>query len=260
MALSVLLYPPTLEAQNKSKKSKKQPELTTQAPKKQSKFKTYREVIPSNAVTDQGLFKVHKVDAKYYFEVPNSLLNKDMLLVSRYAKLPADLGGGYVNAGSKTNEQLIVWERFQDKILIKVKNYSAVSNDSLPIHLSVKSNNYEPTLFAFDIATFSPDSSATVIDVTKFYGTDVKAISGLSASMRTTYKVRNLDDSRSFITSMKSFPQNIEVIQDFTFNATSPPSNADTETISIQMNQSMILLPENPMTPVFMTPALDGLQ
>lgn len=183
-----------------------------------------------------------------------------MLLVSRYAKLPADLGGGYVNAGSKTNEQLIVWERFQDKILIKVKNYSAVSNDSLPIHLSVKSNNYEPTLFAFDIATFSPDSSATVIDVTKFYGTDVKAISGLSASMRTTYKVRNLDDSRSFITSMKSFPQNIEVIQDFTFNATSPPSNADTETISIQMNQSMILLPENPMTPVFMTPALDGLQ
>lgn len=254
MALSVLLYPPTLEAQNKSKKSKKQPELTTQAPKKQSKFKTYREVIPSNAVTDQGLFKVHKVDAKYYFEVPNSLLNKDMLLVSRYAKLPADLGGGYVNAGSKTNEQLIVWERFQDKILIKVKNYSAVSNDSLPIHLSVKSNNYEPTLFAFDIATFSPDSSATVIDVTKFYGTDVKAISGLSASMRTTYKVRNLDDSRSFITSMKSFPQNIEVIQDFTFNATSPPSNADTETISIQMNQSMILLPENPMTPRFYDP------
>lgn len=108
MALSVLLYPPTLEAQNKSKKSKKQPELTTQAPKKQSKFKTYREVIPSNAVTDQGLFKVHKVDAKYYFEVPNSLLNKDMLLVSRYAKLPADLGGGLVNAGTKTMKQLIV--------------------------------------------------------------------------------------------------------------------------------------------------------
>jgi hypothetical protein len=61
----------------------------------------------------------------------------------------------------------------------------------------------------------------TVIDVSKFYGSDVKAISGLSASMRETYK-KGMDDSRSFITA-KSFPMNIEVIQDFTYNATKPP-------------------------------------
>jgi hypothetical protein len=60
-------------------------------------------------------------------------------------------------------------------------------------------------LFAFDIVAFSKDSS-TVIDVSKFYGSDVKAISGLSASMRETYKVKGMDDSRSFITAMKSFP------------------------------------------------------
>jgi hypothetical protein len=92
------------------------------------------------------------------------------------------LGGGYVNAGSETNEQLVIWQR-QDKILIKLKSYSAV-NDSLPISISVKNNNYEPTLFAFDIVAFSKDSASTVIDVSKFYGSDVKAISGLSASMR----------------------------------------------------------------------------
>jgi hypothetical protein len=94
------------------------------------------------------------------------------------------LGGGYVNAGSETNEQLVIWQRFQDKILIKLKSYSAVANDSLPISISVKNNNYEPTLFAFDIVAFSKDSANTVIDVSKFYGSDVKAISGLSASMR----------------------------------------------------------------------------
>jgi hypothetical protein len=66
--------------------------------------------------------------------------------------------------------------------LIKIKSFSAVANDSLPISISVKSN-YEPTLFAFDIVAFSKDSANTVID-TKFYGTDVKAISGLSAEMR----------------------------------------------------------------------------
>jgi hypothetical protein len=57
-----------------------------------------------------------------------------------------------------------------------------------------------------------------------------------------------MDDSRSFITAMKSFPMNIEVIQDFTYNATKPPVLEDTET-SIQMNQSMILLPEKMMEP-----------
>jgi hypothetical protein len=61
-----------------------------------------------------------------------------MLLVSRLSKLPSNLGGGYVNAGSETNEQLVIWQRFQDKILIKLKSYSAVANDSLPISISVK--------------------------------------------------------------------------------------------------------------------------
>ncbi|MGC1632124.1 MAG: zinc-dependent metalloprotease, partial [Gelidibacter sp.] len=186
---------------------------------------------------------------KYFFEIQDSLLNKDMLLVSRISKLPSGLGGGYVNAGSKTNEQLITWERFQDKILIKIKSYAAVANDSLPINTSVKANNYEPVLFAFDIAAFNKDSSAVVIDVTKFYNSDVKAISGLSSNLRETYKVRNLDESRSFITSAKSFPLNIEVIQDFTYNAGKPPMLPATETISMQMNQSMILLPTNPMQP-----------
>jgi hypothetical protein len=65
-----------------------------------------------------------------------------------------------------------------------LKSYNAVANDSLLSVSSVKNNNYEPTLFAFDIVAFSKDSASTVIDVSKFYGSDVKAISGLSASMR----------------------------------------------------------------------------
>lgn len=133
--------------------------------------------------------------------------------------------------------------------MIKVKSYNAVANDSLPINLSVKANNYEPILYAFDIAAFSKDSTAVVIDVTKFYSSDVKAISGLSSRLRETYKVRNLDDSRSFITSAKSFPLNIEIIQDFTYNASNPPMLPATETISLQMNQSMVLLPTTPMQP-----------
>jgi len=245
-----VLFPTQHFAQSNKKDPKKgEPVVAPPEKKSESTIKDYSKVITKDAVSDDGLFKVHKVDKKYYFEIPNKYLDKDMLLVSRLSKLPANLGGGYVNAGSETNEQLIVWQRFQDKILIKSKSYNAVANDTLPISISVKSNNYEPTLFAFDIVAFSKDSANTVIDVTKFYSTDVKAISGISAEMRETYKVKGLDDSRSFINGIKSFPMNIEVIQDMTYNASKPSMLEATESISIQMNQSMILLPEVPMKP-----------
>ena len=225
------------------------PADSTAAKKPASKIKSYDQVITKEAKSSKGLFTTHQVGDKYYFEIPKKHLGKDMLLVSQIAKIPNGLGGGYVNAGTSSHEQLIVWEKFQEKILIKIKSYAAVAPDSLPISLSVKANNYEPTLYAFDIETYSKDTSAIVIDVTKFYTSDIPAMSGLDASLRETHKVRNLDASRSFIRSVKSFPLNIEVLQDFTYNATKPSATAYTETISMQMNQSMILLPEKPMKP-----------
>ncbi|WP_248902919.1 zinc-dependent metalloprotease [Flavobacterium sp. K5-23] len=256
--VALMLLPTTHYGQSNHKKKKK---VTATVPppaekKPEPTIKEYSKVITKDAISDTGLFTVHKVDKKYFFEIPNLLLDKDMLLVSRFSKLPSNLGGGYVNAGSETNEQLIVWQRFQDKILIKLKSYNAVANDSLPISISVKSNNYEPTLYAFDIVAFSKDTANTVIDVTKFYSTDVKSISGLSSAMRETYKVKGLDESRSFINAMRSFPMNIEVVQDFTYNASKPPVLEDTETISIQMNQSMILLPEKLMQPRLADPRI----
>ncbi|WP_372754982.1 zinc-dependent metalloprotease [Mariniflexile sp.] len=249
LVLLTCLLSVSVQAQTKRDKNKK---TEVEAPKpvekkKESKIKPYDKVITEEAVTDDGLFKTHKIGDSYYFEIPKDYLNKDMLLVSRISKLPPNLGNGYVNAGTETDTRLVAWEWFENKILLKEKSYSAVANEELPINISVKSNNYEPTLYAFDILAFSNDTSAIVIDVTKFYSTDVKAISGLSSKMRTTYKVKNLDESRSFINSVKSFPQNIEVVQDFTYNASEPPSFKSAETISLQMNQSMILLPEKPM-------------
>ena len=245
----VLSCSTTKSVANKKNNQNTSPATPKPPKKKQGKIKDYDKVITKDAKSDEGLFDVHLVGEKYYFEIPLDYLNTDMLLVSRFAKLPSNLGGGYVNAGTKTNTRLINWERFKNKILIKEKSSSAVAADSLPINVSVKANNYEPTLYAFDIAAFSKDSSSVVIDVTSFYSSDVKSISGLGSRLRTAYKVRNLDKSRSFINSVKSFPENIEVIQDFTYNAVNPPVNTGDETISVQMNQSMILLPKEPMQP-----------
>ena len=163
--------------------------------------------------------------------------------------LPIGLGGGYVNAGSKVNEQVVVWEKLGNHILLKNKSYNAYAADSLPIYLSVQANNYQPTIFAFDIAAFSEDSAAYVIDVSEFFLSDIKAFSGLDVDMRKDYKVSKLDENRSFISSIRSFPINIEVKQDFTFEASEPPSTSATGSISMMMNQSMVLLSAVPMQP-----------
>ncbi|MFT7082820.1 MAG: hypothetical protein ACJAT0_001297, partial [Nonlabens sp.] len=225
-------------------------EITQENSKKKSKFKDYDKVITKDALTDDGLFKTHQVGQDYFYEIPNRLLDTDMLWVTRIAQIPSNLGGGYMNAGSKTNQQVVSWERFQNKILLKVKSYSEVALDTTAaINSSVKVNNYEPTMYAFDIMAFDADSTATVIEVTKFLSTDVPSISGLSPRLRKLYKVRGLDKDRSFINSVKSFPENIEVKQDVTFTASEPPSNGSLGSISMQVNQSMILLPKEPMQP-----------
>ncbi len=248
--LFLFLTPHDALAQRKRKKDKKQTETSTIEKKSEKDaIQPFAKVITKEAVSDTGVFIVHKLKNDFFYEIPFANLQKDMLWVTRIAQIPNGLGGGYLNAGSKTNEQVVHWERFQDKILLKIKSYESIADSTKAISNSVRVNNYEPTLYAFDIKAFNTDSTAVVIDVTKLFSTDVKAISGLTARVRKEYKVKKLDASRSFIHSVKSFPENIEVKQDFTFEASEPPTERNAESISLQVNQSMILLPENPMQP-----------
>ena len=241
----VFFLPIETSAQRKKERNKKGEETANTV--KKSKAIKYADFVNEDTKTDEGLFKVHENKEKFIYEIPKSYLGKEMLLVTRIKELPAGLGGGYVNAGSKINTQVIVWEQYKNKVLLKVKSYNAIANDSLPIYKSVKANNLEPIIYAFDIKSQNIDSTAVLVDVTKLFSTDVKAITALPTFYRKTYKVKKLDTSRSFINSIKSYPKNIEVVQDFTFESDTPPSNKSTNTITIRINQSMILLPENPM-------------
>ncbi len=243
--LFLFFLPIETVAQRKKEKAQKGKESAS--PVIKNKTTVYTDLINKGTKTDEGLFKVHKNKEKFLYEIPKSYLGEEMLLVTRIKELPAGLGGGYVNAGSKINTQVIVWEQYKNKVLLKVKSYNAIANDSLPISKSVKANNLEPIIYAFDIKSQNIDATAILIDVTKFFSTDVKAITALPSFYRKTYKVKKLDTSRSFINSINSYPKNIEVVQDFTFESDMPPSNKRTNTITIRINQSMILLPENPM-------------
>lgn len=208
----------------------------------------YSKVITKDAETDEGLFDVHWVDDKLYYEIPDSLLNREMLLVSRIAEVPTDYFG-FFSGGSKTAEQVITFERQRDNILLRKQSYNAVAADTLPIYQSVKANNFAPILASFPIETMNEDSTAMVIEVTDFFTSDIEAISGAISFLRRQYQVRRLDGDRTYIESAKSFPENIEVRHVLTYNAGNPPSDEQTGTLSMLMSQSMVLLPKEPMRP-----------
>lgn len=219
---------------------------TMARPDTAGRMRRYADVITARAKTDSGLFQVHLVGDRLYFEIPDTLLGRELLLMTSIAGAPSGLSG-FLTAGSVITEQVLRWERRGDRIVLRKLAYENVANDSLPVSRSVRSNNFEPIIQVFDIRAENADSSAVVIEVTDFFKEDVPAISGLSNAQRTAFKVRRLDTRRSLIDYARSFPLNVEVRHTQSFDAAEPPSDGETATISIQLHQSMVLLPREPM-------------
>ena len=102
-------------------------------------FKAYDKVITSNAVSDDGLFLLHQVKDDWFFEIPDSLLEREILWISRIAQTPANLSP-FINGGTKVGEQVVRWQRKGNNILLRKISYTSVANDSLPVAQSVKVN------------------------------------------------------------------------------------------------------------------------
>ncbi|WP_273292523.1 zinc-dependent metalloprotease [Winogradskyella sp.] len=204
--------------------------------------KPYNKVITKDAKSDKGLFTVHTLDDKFYYEIPDSLFDREMLMVTRIAKTASGLGFG----GGKQNEQVLRWERKGKKVVLRVVSYNVTAADSLPVNEAVENSNFEPVLYTFPIKAYSKDSTSTVIDASPLFEKDVKSL-GLPQFRRTPYRVTRLESDKSFIESIKSYPRNIEARHVKTYAAGRPPSNSSTGSISIEINNSMILLPDNPM-------------
>jgi len=207
---------------------------------------SYSDIIGEDAVSDDGLFSVHKVEDDYYFEIPDSLLGRDMLLISRVAGVQSGMGG-FLPAGAAVNRQMVRFEQGDDRILLRKYSGEAVADDTLAISLAVESNYFAPILASFDVEARNPADDGTLIDVTDFYEGDTPAISGLRAAQRRQYQVRRLDAPRSFITRARSYPLNVNVRHTLTYDAGAPPSDEQASTISMEMNQSLVLLPQEPM-------------
>ena len=205
---------------------------------------SYADVITDEAVTDEGLFDVHRIDDALYYEIPEDQFGREMLLLSRVSGTPD--GAGY--GGSKTNTSVVRWERKGDRVLLRLVSHENVADSTAPIARAVRNSNFEPIIHAFDIETMSPDSAGVVIEVTDLFTTDVPVL-GLPSFRRQAFGVRRLDEDRTFIEWARSFPTNVEVRRVVTYEATEAPSNAATNTVTAEMHHSMLVLPEEPMQP-----------
>ena len=226
----------------KPKNNKKTQVSKPRPPLKKGAILPYNKVVTKGMKSDDGLFKVHSKDDKYLFEIPNNLLGREMLMVTRIAKTASGIGFG----GGKTNTQVLRWERNDKKILLRVVSHSVVADTILPVSEAVVNSNFEPVLYSFPIKAFNKDTTGVVIDASPLLTEDIKPL-GFPQFRRRTYQITRLDKSRSYTERVSSYPENIEMRHVKTYFANRPPSNGAVGSITVEMSNSMVLLPEVPM-------------
>ena len=236
-----------VEAQRKKKNTKKGKTEQVAKPKpkprpKKGGIQPYGSVVTKDMKTDEGLFHVHSKDGKYLFEIPNNMLEREMLMVTRIAKTASGIGFG----GGKTNTQVLRWQRNGKNILLRIVSHQVVADTAKAVNEAVVNSNFEPVLFSFPIKAFNKDTTAVVIDATPLLTSDVKPM-GFPQRYRTRYRATRMDKTRSYVERVSSYPQNIELRHVKTYIASRPPSNSSVGSISVEMSNSMILLPETPM-------------
>ena len=180
----------------------------TPTPSTKTGIKLYKEVITAKAKSNKGLFIVHKVDEKYYFELEESLFGKEIMAITRYSKIA---GGGGIYGGELANQQVVKFEKGPDnKIFIRVVTLISVADSSQPIYKAVRNSNLDPIVASFDVKSLGKDSNGAVIDVTDFLKGDNQPISINSQTKRRLNLTAIIGD-RSYIESINTFPINTEV-------------------------------------------------
>lgn len=213
----------------------------------QSGPKPYDEVITKEAKTSTGIFKVHEINNKYYYEIPKAELGKDFLMVTQVARNTIDAGNG----GMMAADLVVSWERHGDRVLLREMNYDITADPSDPIYAAVEASRNPAIVMSFNVEAVGPDD-APVIDVTRLFSTDVPEL-----SPRNRIRARGFDGSRSFIEHIRAYPQNIEVEATHTFTVPTdsgpgpriPQPGMRPGSGSVVVHFSMVKLPEKPMMP-----------
>jgi len=229
--------------------------------------KPYKDVITDKAISKKGLFTVHKVEDKWYFEIADSLLGRDILIVNRLSKAAAGMRNFFFGyAGDQIGNNVVSFEKGpNNKIFLKKISFDELSKDSMqPMYHAVMNSNIQPIVAAFDIAAFNKDSTGTIIEMTSYINTD-NDILNFASNLKTLFQVGGQQTDKSYIVSVKSYPLNIEIktVKTYSksggggFGGPTPSPLASTgggQLLTMELNSSLVLLPKTTMQQRYFDP------
>lgn len=266
LAGGLILLSSTAEAQTTAATTNRAATGSTTGPR------PYSEIITSKARTDRGLFVTHKVEDKYYFEIPDSMMNREILVVNRISKAPAGARAGFLGfAGDQISDNVISFEKGpNNRIFLRTISYQEVGRDSAGMFQSVRNSNLQPITASFEIKALSRESVSgvrgSVIDVTDYIMGDNDVLF-FDARVKRALGLTSYQRENSYINDVRSFPKNVEIRTVKTYMRTPPPTpGAPTTAASFgpssgspttfELNSSMILLPKVAMKPRLFDPRI----
>ncbi|TKB97194.1 zinc-dependent metalloprotease [Pedobacter cryotolerans] len=219
-----------------------------------NKPKLYSQIISNKAITQKGMITSHKIDDKYFFEIADSLLGRDILVVNRISKSGADVRALQGYAGDEIGRTIIRFDKGpNDRIFLRNISFATYSTDSTSsMYQSLKNSNIQPIISSFNIATNTPDNKGSVIDITTFLNGDNDILYFGSSTVKSKLKLGAQQADRSYVLGIRSFPTNVEINSVKTYSITpSGSSNGLTSSnaATIELKSSLVLLPKTPMKP-----------
>ncbi len=218
--------------------------------------KPFAEVIPQGAKSDSGLINIYKHEDRFFFELPDSILGRDILVVNRLSKSAADLRVGMNGfGGDLINQNVIRFEKGpNNKIFLRNISFTETSKDSTqPMFSSVMNSNIQPIVAAFDVKAYSKNNNSSVIDLTEYINGD-NDVFFFDQQMKSALKLAAFQPDKSYVIDVKSYPMNTEIRTVKTYAKSSAPMApgmppAPGGNATVELNSSIVLLPKVPMQP-----------
>jgi hypothetical protein len=210
------------------------------------KGKKYNDLVKKGTVK-KGLFNIIQVKTDVYFEIQDSLFEREFLVVNKLSQVPFQVNDAGLNKGMNYENKVISF--YKDTIAKKVWVKSYVPKVSSPkedaITASVKNNFSESIIEVFDIETKNNDSTSIVIKVNKIFDGKQKSFNDVLSNISFGGSVKS---DLSYIESLKSFPKNVVVKSQLT---TSVSEGGPALSVTLGVTSNIVLLDKVPMKPRF---------
>lgn len=216
-----------------------------------SKIKSYATVVTKDFVTQKGLFTVHKSKTRdlIYFEIPDSILHRDLMVINRLSKAPGGLG---MYPGEELDEKTIQFEVGPDStVRVRYDLIISQADSDNVIYKAVVNANYNPVVMSFPILAYGKTHKSYVVDVTRLLK-EKGFVNSIDPGTQLGKNVNLLQMRDVRIEYIHAYPLNVEVSISKTTDSKKTP--ATPEPVTLITNTSFVELPKVPLQRRFFDP------